>query len=192
MKLRGFALVEVAVASALGLLALTILVSALIPLLRTTRTSTSQGELSHLAQLTRLRISEDLQTATPEAIQLASADYFSVQPVDQASDSGHRLYASELLVYRINLAEGSLTRLRCSPPSQPVDHPATYTSLQLQGFFNNSQGQRKTLLRNRLQQFQLAPSQIQRPQLLRLQFLLQQGSLQYQCSEIIALRNGEL
>lgn len=197
MRRRGFTILETLVAATLGILALSILTGTLIPMMRTSRRCMGHLQLSQLAHLTSLHLSNDLQSARPDGIQIPAwaapaTGHFCLQPVQQVTDTGKVVLADHLILYRVEVATGSLTRRLCKPPDLALDSPTAYSPLQLADFAQSLPGQSRILLHGVLSEFDLHWISGQRKELVRLKYLLKSNDSQYSFEEVIALRNGNL
>jgi len=192
---RGFTLLEVSVASFLGLLLLTILISALIPLMQSSRAALQRMELSQICYAIRQRLVEDLQKSPTRAINYPSPSalsHFSIQPVEKVGPTGSAAFANSLIVYEVNLTVGKLSRKECQPAGLAVDYPNSYTELELNSHFTQSTKPARLLASGLLKSFQLASLTPQQTELKRLQIVLQNGPLTYSWDETVALRNENL
>ena len=186
-------LIEIMVAAVLGLLALSILTSALVPMMRNTQRSMQRFELSQLAHIASHRLSEDLQSAPSRAIGLPNgSSHFCVQSVQKVTDTGKPVFSDELSVYSVDLAKGRLSRKLCKPADLTLDAPTNYTSTQLADFSNNLAGSTRILLKDCLKEFELKAAAPNTPELLQLKFRLQSNLGSYSVEETLALRNSEL
>lgn len=192
-KSRGLTLIEVMVATVLGLLALSILTSALIPMMRNTQRSMQRFELSQVAQIASHRLSEDLQSAPPRSIGLPNgSSYFYVQSVQKVTDTGKPVFSDQLILYSVDLAKGRLSRKLCKPADLSLDGSSSYTPAQLADFSSNLAGSTRILFSDCLKEFELKAASLNTPELIQLKFHLQSNLGSYSVEETLALRNSEL
>ena len=197
MKRGGFSLLEMLVAAVLALLVLTILTSALIPVMRNTQRSMQRFELSQLAKSASARLLADLQSAPPAAVALpkggtAADSYLAIQSIQKVNDTGRPIYSDELMVYRIDLASKNLTKKICKPTDLSLERPFNYSPTQLADFHKNRPGSVRVLLNGTLREFELIAPVEGRPDLLRLRLSLESSLGHYTLEESIALRNSQL
>lgn len=197
MKRRGFSLIEILVAAVLALLVLTILTSALIPVMRNTQRSMQRLELSQLAKSASARLLSDLQSAPPGAVALpgvgtGGVSYLAIQSIQKVTDTGKSVYSDELMVYRIDLTGKNLTKKICRPADLSLERAFNYSVLQLADFHQNLPGSVRVLLNGCLREFELIAPVDGRPDLLRLRLGLESSLGRYTLEESIALRNSQL
>lgn len=115
---RGFTLFEVAIVSALLLIAGTIIVSVLIPSFRSTAAIQDRVSLQQKALVVFRRMASDIQDTTPIALSVsADPPVIAGQPLDRLSAEGRQLFQERLWLY---YKEGSeLKRLDWRSPGPP-------------------------------------------------------------------------
>lgn len=191
---RAFSLLEVIVAGALSLLLLVVLTRTLIPIMRHSRQSVAQLELSQLAHLISQRLLEDLQSAPSSAIHLPSSGsptLFAIQPLERTTATGRPVYQDGLYIYSLRLEQGLLSRRLCTPADLSLDHPGRFTETQLNDFYLSAQQPARVLVSRVLREFSLTALSPHRPQMIHFHFLLGNNSKEYRFDEVVALRNGE-
>jgi hypothetical protein len=183
MKQRAFTLLEVSVASTLGLLALLVLVWTLIPISRSSARTLEQLELSRLTHLASQRLLEDLQSAPPAAIGWPNQGYFSLHPLERTTASARPVFASSWIGYCT--LDHSLRRKLVAPAGLPLYHGHIPALAEFTNAF--ASGGSKLLIAGWLHEFQLHRVG-QRS--LQLRLVLRSGQQSYAFDEVVALRNG--
>lgn len=183
MKRRAFTLLEVSVASTLGLLALLVLVWTLIPISRSSARTLEQLELSRLTHLASQRLLEDLQSAPPSAISWPIQGYFSLHPLERTTASARPVYASNWIGYCT--LDHSLRRKLVTASGLPLDSGHLPSLAELTSAFDS--GGSKLLIAGWLHEFHL---QRVGQRSLQLRLVLRAGQQSYGFDEVVALRNG--
>jgi hypothetical protein len=116
LKRRGFTMLEAMLGSTLGLLLLTLLVLALIPLLRYSAWHSARSTLLQSATVIAERLGADLQRAPLSGIVLPGRKgVLSIHPVAAVTDTGLAVWDTSLLLYAWSKDAGSLTRATWKP-----------------------------------------------------------------------------
>lgn len=118
---RGFTLVEVMVAAALGVLVLGLAAGYLVPALRASDRGSSEVEMEQQAVLALSQIERDAGRTTPEGLSLrAEAPVcLAVNPRDEVEPDGTVVWSDSYIIYSFDKKRGLLIR-RQWPPGMPT------------------------------------------------------------------------
>ena len=163
MRGRAFTLLEVLLAATLSLLALTLLVQILIPLLHSFAWTSARAELLQATSLASRYLVGDVQRSPMRGLVLptpAHPGLLSVHGVSDLTDTGRAVWAPQLIVYRWEPAQRSLTR-KVWPPGPPnlpalsATTPLRPTPDQMMSILDQSNSNRKKLVNGLLTHFAL-------------------------------------
>lgn len=154
------------VAASLSLMVLAILLFTLLPISRSSASTVTRLELSHLTQLASQRLLQDLHSAPLSTLAWPQPDRFNLRPLERTSATGKPVLAD----YQVAYSSRNQSLLRWEIPSDPALRP----------------GPTRTLLRGCLQSFDLHKLG---QQTLELRFQLRSGKISQEFKEVVFLRN---